>query len=233
MKMKKFIFSLRESRKIRTETRQRGFRFWLNCEKRAQLHDELRLRCAGASDKHDRALNQTTAFQYDLNNRLKKVIHPDTTFMTYTYDLAGRRTQMTDERGNITNYGYDAAYRLISQTDALTHTMTYGYDLMSNLTAQTDALNQTTNYEYDDFNRLKKAIYPPSITGAVRLEESLTYDTLGNVKTRTDTGGRVTNYDYDTAYRLIKTTDANLKQTQFELRWSNKTIHQTLAIMRG
>ena len=87
---------------------------------------------------------------------------------------------------------------------------------MSNLTAQTDALSNITNYEYDDFNRVKKLIYPPSIVGAIRLEESLTYDTLGNVKTRSDTAGRLTNYDYDTANRLIKTTDADLKITQFE-----------------
>ena len=114
------------------------------------------------------------------------------------------------------NYGYDNACRLISMTDALNHTTAYGYDLMSNLTAQTDALNQTTNYEYDEFNRLKKAIYPPSVVNATRLEELLTYNTVGKVKTRTDTAGRVTNYDYDTAHRLIKTTDALSQITQFE-----------------
>ena len=162
------------------------------------------------------AINQTTNFEYDLNNRLKKVIHPDTKFMTYTYDLAGRRTAMTDERDNTTNYGYDNAYRLTSMTDALTHTTTYGYDLMSNPTSQTDALGNITNYEYNDFNRLKKAIYPPATTNATRLEERIEYNTIGNVKKRIDTANRETLYDYDTAHRLIKTTDALNQFTQFE-----------------
>ena len=162
------------------------------------------------------ALNETMTYQYDLNNRLKKVIHPDTKFEEFTYDLAGRRTKMKDGRGNETTYGYDDAYRLTSVTDALNHTTTTGYDLMSNRTSQTDALGNTTNYEYDDFDRLKKMIYPPSATGATRLEERMEYDATGNVKKRIDTANRETLYDYDTAHRLIKTTDALNKATQFE-----------------
>lgn len=162
------------------------------------------------------ALNETTNYEYDLNNRLKKVIYADANFITYTYDLAGRRTSMTDARNNTTAYGYDSAYRLTSVTDALNHTTAFGYDLMSNLTSQTDALMNTTNYQYDDFNRLKKVIYPPAVSGATRLEESITYDAVGNVKKRIDTALRETLYDYDTANRLIKTTDALSQITQFE-----------------
>ena len=69
---------------------------------------------------------------------------------------------------------------------------------------------------YDDFNRLKKAIYPPSVVGATRLEERLEYDTVGNVKKRIDTANREMLYDYDTVNRLIKTTDALNQITQFE-----------------
>ncbi|MGH9947918.1 MAG: DUF6531 domain-containing protein, partial [Pyrinomonadaceae bacterium] len=169
------------------------------------------------------AVSETTAFEYDLNNRLKKVIYPDTNFMTYTYDLAGRRTAMTDARGNTTNYAYDNAYRLTGVTDPLNHTMSYGYDLMSNLTSQTDALGNVTNLEYDDFNRLKKVIYPEASSGATRLFESVTYDKLGSVKTRVDTAGRTTGYDYDTSNRLIRTTDAIGAITQFEYNKRSQT----------
>jgi RHS repeat-associated protein len=176
------------------------------------------------------AVNQTTNLEYDLNNRLKKVTHPDTTFMSYVYDLAGRRTAMIDERSNTTTFGFDGAYRLTTINDALNHTMTYGYDLMSNLTSQTDALGNTTNYQYDDFNRLKKAIYPPSFSGTARLDESLTYDAIGNVKTRTDTAGRVTYYDYDTAHRLKKTTDALSQITQFDYNARSQIVKVTDAL---
>ena len=162
------------------------------------------------------ALNETTSFEYDLKDRLKKVTYPDANFVQYAYDLAGRRTGMTDARNNTTTYAYDGAYRLTGITDPLSHTRTFGYDLMSNITSQTDALGNPMNYEYDDFNRLKKMIYPPAVSGATRLEESLTYNTVGNVKTRVDTAGRTTSYDYDTANRLIKITDALAKLTQFE-----------------
>ena len=161
-------------------------------------------------------LNETTSFEYDPKDRLKKVTYPDANFVQYAYDLAGRRTGMTDARNNTTAYAYDGAYRLTGITDPLTHTTTFVYDLMSKMTSQTDALGNTTNFEYDDFNRLKKTIYPPSASGATRLEESLTYDTLGSVKTRVDTAGRTTSYDYDTANRLIKITDALANLTQFE-----------------
>ncbi|QYO65708.1 DUF6531 domain-containing protein [Leptolyngbya sp. 7M] len=162
------------------------------------------------------ALSQTTSFEYDLNNRLKKVIYPDTSFVENTYDIAGRRTAFRDARGNVTNFSYDGANRLTGITDPLGNSTTYGYDLMSNLISQTDALGNVTNLEYDDFNRLKKIIYPPATTGATRLEESMTYDLNGNIKTRIDTAGRTTTYDYDTSNRLIKITDALLNQTQFE-----------------
>jgi RHS repeat-associated protein len=162
------------------------------------------------------ALGFVTTYEYDLNNRIKKIIYPDTKFEEFTYDLAGRRTQAKDARGNITTFGYDNAYRLTSITDALNHATTFSYDLMSNRTSLTDALNQTTNYEYDDFNRLKKVIYPPAITGGTRLEEIIEYDLVGNVKKRKDTALRETLYDYDDANRLIKTTDALNKITLFE-----------------
>lgn len=165
------------------------------------------------------ALSEITTFEYDLNNRIKKVIYPDTNFVAYAYDTAGRRTGTTDARNNPTTYGYDSAYRLTSITDALNHSTTFGYDLMSNMTSQTDALGSTTNYEYNDFNRVKKIVYPPSTSGATRLEESFTYDKMGNVKTRVDTAGRTTSYTYDLASRLttIAEDSTSLNQiTQFE-----------------
>ncbi len=160
--------------------------------------------------------SHTTSYEYDSAGRLKKFIYPDTNFVQFTYDLGGRRTKLRDARGNETNFGYDEAYRLTSVTDPLTHTTSYGYDLMSNRTSITDALSRATDYEYDDFNRLKKIIYPPAISGGARLQETFEYNAVGNVTKKIDTAGRDTTYGYDTANRVIQVTDPALQVTQFE-----------------
>lgn len=162
------------------------------------------------------AANQTTGYEYDLAGRLKKVTQPDLSFVTFTYDLAGRRTQFTDARNNSTNYIYDSAYRLTSETSATNQTTSTAYNLMSLPTSRTDASGRTTNFEYDDFNRLVKTIYPPAVTGAARLQETIAYDAAGNVTSRTDTAGRLTAYQYDAANRPTRVTDAANQITQYE-----------------
>lgn len=162
------------------------------------------------------ALSQTTNYEYDAAGRLKKVIYPDTSFVQFTYDLAGRRTKIRDPRGYETNFVYDAAYRLISKTDAAMQVTSFGYDLMSNLTSVTDALSRVTDYEYDDFDRLKKIVYPPAISGGSRLQATIEYDVVGNLKKKIDTAGRETTYLYDAANRLTRITDPALQATQFE-----------------
>ncbi|HWN08496.1 MAG TPA: Ig-like domain-containing protein [Pyrinomonadaceae bacterium] len=161
-------------------------------------------------------LSRSTLYTYDPAGRPNKVTHPDLSFMTFTYDLAGRRSVVTDERGNPTTYAYDSAYRLTTVTDALSHPTSYGYDTMSNQTSMTDALGRVTDYEYDDFNRLKKTIYPPAVTGGPRLFETVGYDAAGNVTQRTDTAGRVSNVFYDNVNRVLSSTDPDNKTTSFE-----------------
>jgi RHS repeat-associated protein len=161
-------------------------------------------------------LSETTDYEYDAAGRLKKVILPDSTFVTNTYDLAGRRTKVTDPNGNDTTFAYDSAYRRTSVTDAASQTTSFGYDAMSNQTSQTDALGRVTNFEYDDFYRLKKVIYPPATTGATRLEGTTEYDAGGNVKKKIDTAGRQTTFVYDNVDRLTSSTDADGKTTTFE-----------------
>jgi RHS repeat-associated protein len=173
---------------------------------------DVRARLIKATD----ALTNATSFAYDAANRLIKITRADRSSMSYTYDLAGRRTKITDFLGNATSFAFDGAYRLTGETDALLKSVTYNYDLMSNLTGTTDQLGQTTNIVYDEFRRPLTTIYPPAISGATRLRETIEYDALGNVTKRTDTAGRVTTYAYDAANRLKSVTDPALQVTQYE-----------------
>lgn len=177
-----------------------------------QLVYDARGRLTSAID----ALNFTTSYAYDAAGRVNKITRPDNSFITFTYDLAGRRTKVTDALSNSTSFAYDGAYRLITETDAALKTVSYNYDLMSNPTGKTDELSRTTNFEYDDFNRLVKTIYPPAVTGATRLQETIEYDAGGNVTKRTDQTGRNTTLEYDAANRVVKVTDPALQVTQYE-----------------
>jgi len=238
-KMTSFIYDSRGQ--LQTMTNPRNFvttLVWDTQGRLSQPLDALNNQTTYSYDSRARltsatnALNQTTTYEYDSANRLKKIIFPDTKFVEFTYDLAGRTTKVKDARGNETNYVYDSAYRLMSVTDALNHTTTYNYDLMSNQTSTTNALSQTINHEYDEFNRLKKIIYHPAISGGTRLEESLEYDLVGNVRKRIDTAGRQTVYDYDNANRLIKITDAANQITQLEYNSRSQLTKVTDALSR-
>lgn len=173
---------------------------------------DARGRLTSATD----ALNFVTSYAYDTAGRVNKITRPDLVFITFTYDLAGRRTKVTDALNNSTSFAYDSAYRLTGETDALGKSVSYTYDSMSNLTAATDQLGRSTNVEYDDFNRPIKTIFPPAVTGATRLQETIAYDAVGNVTSRTDQAGRVSSFEYDTANRLVKVTDPALQITQYE-----------------
>ncbi|HUS12636.1 MAG TPA: Ig-like domain-containing protein, partial [Pyrinomonadaceae bacterium] len=170
------------------------------------------------------ALNFITRYAHDPAGRVNKITRPDLSFITFTYDLAGRRSKITDALNNSTTFAYDTAYRLKSQTDALARGITFGYDAMSNLVTTTDALGRSSNYEYDENNRLIKAIYPPAVAGAARLQESVEYDAVGNVTKRIDTAGRATAFTYDNANRVVMVTDAALQTTQYEYNARSNVI---------
>ena len=55
-----------------------------------------------------------TQFTYDYENRLNKIIYPDTTTSEYRYDGGGRRIQSV-ETGTITKYLYDGLNVIIER----------------------------------------------------------------------------------------------------------------------
>ena len=117
---------------------------------------------------------QSTAYYYDLNQKLVKVgegfeLPGQETFTEYTYDILGNLTQVRaakDASGNnllgssiTTTMTYDSLLKKRSMTDPDMGYWTYEYDKMGNLITQTDAKNQTITFSYDGLNRLTEKIY--------------------------------------------------------------------------
>lgn len=117
-------------------------------------------------------------FEYDINDRLKKVIPSGRTGTTYAYDDLGNLLQeVSPDRG----------------------TTTYTYDEAANLLTKVDALGNHAAYRYDALNRLIAVEYP----NAPALNVRYVYDTdasctfgIGRLCTMTDPAG-TTEYSYD------------------------------------
>ncbi len=89
------------------------------------------------------AKGQTTAYQYDAINRLKRITYSDTSTVSYVYDQgsngAGHLTSMVDTAGN-TSWAYDADGHVVQKVQAdggATLTTSYGYDSAGRLASLT------------------------------------------------------------------------------------------------
>jgi len=117
---------------------------------------------------------QTTAYIYDLNQKLVKVaegfeLPGQETFTHYTYDTLGNLTQVRaakDASGNdiyepiTTTMTYDSLMKKKSMSDPDMGGWTYDYDKAGNLITQTDAKGQTISFDYNDgLNRLTQKTY--------------------------------------------------------------------------
>ncbi|MCW5852069.1 MAG: RHS repeat protein, partial [Anaerolineae bacterium] len=143
------------------------------------------------------------SYEYDLLDRLDKVILPDDmpgnpVRMDPTYNLLGQKTAMSDPDLGAWSYDYDAA---------------------GNLTRQTDARNQRTCFYYDALNRLKGKTYSsgasacPSDPGSYTT--TYTYDAYDGAtqfgrgrRTGMVDGSGSTNWVYDQRGRVTKETKA-------------------------
>lgn len=155
-----------------------------------------------------------TTWEYDLINRIKKVIYPTddsglTPTVEYTYTPTGNIKTITDPNGNVTEYFYDNLDRrervlypdgtevqYVSEEDRLKTLIdkrgfqtTFGYNELNQLTAVTDALGNTSTY---------------------------TYDQHGHLLSRSNALGNVTSYVYDKFYRLKEVNAPENQRINFE-----------------
>jgi len=115
----------------------------------------------------------STAYAYDVYQRLVKVEEPTTpttTFTEYSYDTLGNLTQVRaakDASGNdllgapiTTTMTYDSLSKKRTMIDPDMGSWEYDYDKSGNLTYQRDAKSQTITFDYDGLNRLWHKYYP-------------------------------------------------------------------------
>ncbi|WP_158581437.1 LamG-like jellyroll fold domain-containing protein [Actinomadura spongiicola] len=159
----------------------------------------------------------TTYYGYDEWSNLTSVTQPVTSNAVtnaaqqqrtdYTYDADGNltKTQISDTNGGeprVTSYAYDD-YNLVERvTDAHGHETGYDYDRFGNLTAMVDAVGNRYEYAYTARNMLAEVRlrdFDGDPDGAPELGDHLVVEARA----------------YDYAGRLVATTDAMGRRTEF------------------
>ncbi len=168
--------------------------------------------------EYDQAGNRTaiidengnrTEFEYDVMNRLVRLIQPDpdgagplsSPVHTFAYDANGNRISKTDPRGQVTLSEYDTLDRLIKSIDADGQETLFAYDPVGNLISTVDPLGNETRATYDARNRLVDLVDPDD--GSTQYA----YDANDDVTAMTDALGNRTEFTYDARRRLIRETD--------------------------
>jgi YD repeat-containing protein len=156
------------------------------------------------------------SYEYDSQNRLTRVINPDSSFMEAHYDDIAHTVMISDEDQHKKLYHYDWTGNLLwvkEYTDSIQFYLTqYRYDPSRNLTAFTDANGNTTSYRYDSLFGVTQITYPDSTT------ETFSYDSVGNVVQKIDAEG-ITTFTYDALYQLtaIQYADHSLITLEYDM----------------
>jgi RHS repeat-associated protein len=143
-----------------------------------------------------------TVFDYDENNRLTKITHPDGNTVTNNYanDTSGKPYVKTvGEEGQETRTWHDANGRVtkVDKKDGTTtYTTTFEYDLLGNKVKTTDAAGNVTEATY---NSLGHQLTETRAGGA---KWTYTYFKDGQIKTETDAKAQETSFTYDAVGRL-------------------------------
>ncbi len=137
---------------------------------------------------------------FDELSRVMDIIGAENQTTHFDYDVNDNNTAVTDPKTNVTNQIYDPLDRLQQSTDAANGTTHFGYDDQDRLTSVTDANGNTTTYSYDGFDNLTQISSPDTGTA------TYTYDSANNRTSMTDARGVVVNYSYDALNRLTGVT---------------------------
>jgi YD repeat-containing protein len=156
-----------------------------------------------------------TLIEYDVADRMKKIMYPGGRFLEFTNDAGGRRTRVVDQSGFAVNYRYDAVGRLSELTDGQNQRLVlYEYDVVGRLSKETRGNGTTTSYEYDAAGQLLRLIHKAP-DGALLSSFEYTYDVLGRRNSMTTLEG-TTDYVYDAAGRLILVSLPNQRIVRYE-----------------
>ncbi len=168
-------------------------------------------------------ITYTVTRAFDELSRVMDIIGAENQTTHFDYDVNDNNTAVTDPRTNVTNQTYDPLDRLEQTTDPANGTTQFGYDDQDRLTRVTDANGNTTTYTYDGFDNLTQVASPDTGTS------TYTYDKANNRISMTDNRGVVVNYTYDALNRLATviypaTPEENVTYTYDDIISSNKGI---------
>lgn len=136
------------------------------------------------------ANGESTAFAYDLLDRLTQETDPLGHAWNYEYDAVGNLTVRADANGQITRYVYTADDLLRSVQYPDNGSVTFSYDAVHNQTEMHDALGVTRN-AYDALSRRV------SSTNHLGQQVGYAYDAVGNLTRLTYPDGQAMRYEYD------------------------------------
>ena len=160
--------------------------------------------------------NLTSAYSYDNNYQLLKVLQGTTTPEKYTYDALGNRLT---EKG--VNYTYNSSNEILSKGQNISFT----YDNNGNTLTKTDATG-TTQYTWDFENRLVQMVMPTT-TGTTTV--MFKYDPFGRRIQKSGPGNTV-NYLYDGANVLEQVNANGRVQARYTM---NLGVDEPLSEKRG
>lgn len=169
--------------------------------------------------------NRTTNFEYDINGRMIKMLHPPLTpgatraYRLYTYDSRGNNISSTDELGKTWRTSFDTFNRPLSTTDPLDRVTTFIYDANS-------PLNRNPVEVVSPVGRRTVTTYtqgwsyqPATVTVAYGTPEAATtnyaYDVNGKVIKMTDPRGHFTTFGYDERERVSYAIDPAGNRSEF------------------
>jgi RHS repeat-associated protein len=157
-------------------------------------------------------VTNTTRFEYDVAQRVTKVVHPDGKSANKEY--TGRfLTRAIDEAGTATGFSYCATCGALEKVQApLAKTLTANHNGDHDVSKFIDARNKTTDYGYGLARELKQIRYPD---GSVT---NYQYDDTGRLSVVRDGRNISTTISYDKAGRVEKYTFSN-GQTPIEFTY--------------
>jgi len=151
------------------------------------------------------ANGNTTVFQYDGFDRLRRTVFANGTFEQLSYDAASNVVERRTRASQSILFSYDALGRVFSKAPPDDFVIIFGYDRMGRLTSEFQAGGATT-FKYDALGRMIEKTDRNGRTVGYQ------YDGAGNRTRLTYPGGHFVTYEYDELNRLRGIRDAGAAQ---------------------
>lgn len=167
------------------------------------------------TDRH----GSVTQYEYDAQDRVKKMVAPDGGVTDFVYDDRGRLKDVYDPRRVRTSFTYNAIGDMLTSTSPDTGLIQYWYDIGGRKFQERYNDGKVYNFKYDALGRM-------TLRSSGSRGEEYIYDQGVNGKGRltaiTDWSGR-TDFGYDIAGRLVR-QDNNIYGSKYQTTWRYNSV---------